>query len=84
MLIDNFKEFKKIFTEIMNIEKHMCIHYSIHTDGIDDLVKYWDIVVNQDYKLTPTSGPKPKPSEEKKEKSKFRNDNISLMFRKHR
>ena len=79
MLFDNFKEFKKFYLEATEV-KNSCIHFSLHTDGLDINVRNWGININRDkIKLSPHQAiHKPK---ETKEKS-YAGHSISSLFYK--
>ena len=63
MLFDKFKEFKEFYKQATE-EKNSCIHFSLHSEGLDINVKHWNINENQIENLIATKAPaKPKPKE---------------------
>ena len=63
MLFNNFKEFKQFYIQATE-EKNSCIHFSLHSEGLDINVKHWNINEHQIENLIATKAPvKPKPKE---------------------
>jgi hypothetical protein len=73
MMFDNFKLFKQFYLNNTN-EKNACIHFSLHTDGIDIKCKNWSFVEDQNdivlktHKANTANKPKPKNNEPYKQR----------------